>query len=87
MLKVLKKNICEYILRISNFRQKNVNSLIVAKSLEGAQGLWYFLTSILLQNIKKLKGEHLGTIKILEKVSKAEKRKSHNSEKCGKGDP
>ena len=54
-------------------------SLTMPKKLKGWT-LWEFSTSILSQNVKKLKGDPFGKIFFPEK-------KSHNAEKTERGDP
>ena len=67
LLQNIKKLKCE-----KNLRKKSEKSLTMLKKLKGGT-LWDFLTSILSQNIKKLKGDPLGENFFFEKSLNAEK--------------
>ena len=59
-----------------------LNSLIVPKNLKGGT-LWDFQTSIMFQNIKKLKGGPFGTIKKFSKSAETNQVKNTQIAKVG----
>ena len=72
----IEKNIGGYVLRKPNVRWKTtfLNSLMVPKNLKGGT-FWDFQTSIMFQNIKKMKGDPLVQSKnFRKKVSKYRKK-------------